>query len=142
MKFGNLSSFEFILQNDSYSQFFKYLLVSLLCLSIDFSSYLFFYFFLKFEIDIAATIGYCLGLFFSYFLLISYVFKATNNKIVKPPLRFFLYIISGAVGAISTYVTVNFAVYIFGNNLYFAKFMAVIISFLTVYLFRKKIVFA
>jgi len=142
MKFANYKLITSIFLNVLRWQFFKYFLVSLICLSIDFSFYLFLFYILNIDLDISATIGYVAGLIISYFLLTKYVFSSVNRKSLKFLLRrVFLFLISGTVGAISTYSVVNIVVVIFGNNVYLAKAMAVISSFLIVFLFRKFIVF-
>lgn len=142
MKFANYKLITSIFLNVLRWQFFKYFLVSLICLSIDFSFYLFSFYILNIDLDISATIGYVAGLIISYFLLTKYVFSYVSRKSLKFLLRrVFLFLISGTVGAISTYSVVNIVVVIFGNNVYLAKAMAVIISFLIVFLFRKFIVF-
>ena len=142
MKFANYKLLTSIYLSGFKHQFFKYFLVSLICLIIDFSTYLFLFYILNIDLDISATIGYVAGLIISYFLLTKYVFNSVSRKSLLFLLRrFFLFLISGTVGAISTYSTVNFVVVIFGNNVYLAKGMAVISSFLIVFLFRKFIVF-
>jgi putative flippase GtrA len=142
MKFANYKLITSIFLNVLRWQFFKYFLVSLICLSIDFSFYLFLFYILNIDLDISATTGYIAGLIISYFLLTKYVFSSVSRKSLKFLLRrFFLFLISGTVGAISTYSVVNIVVVIFGNNVYLAKAMAVMSSFLIVFLFRKFIVF-
>jgi putative flippase GtrA len=142
MKFANYKLITSIFLNVLRWQFFKYFLVSLICLSIDFLFYLFLFYILNIDLDISATIGYVAGLIISYFLLTKYVFSSVSRKSLKFLLRrVFLFLISGTVGAISTYSVVNIVVVIFGNNVYLAKAMAVISSFLIVFLFRKFIVF-
>ena len=142
MKFANHKLITSIFLNGFKQQFFKYFLVSLICLVIDFSSYLFLFYILNIDLDISATIGYVAGLIISYFLLTKYVFSSVSRKSLKFLLRrVFLFLISGTVGAISTFSVVNIVVVIFGNNVYLAKAMAVMSSFLIVFLFRKFIVF-
>jgi hypothetical protein len=142
MKFANHKLITSIFLNGFKQQFFKYFLVSLICLAIDFSCYLFLFYVLNIDLDISATIGYVAGLIISYFLLTKYVFSSVSRKSLKFLLRrVFLFLISGTVGAISTYSVVNIVVVIFGNNVYLAKAMAVMSSFLIVFLFRKFIVF-
>ena len=75
--------------------------------------------------------------FFGFFLLYSLFFLSVEALFFG----FFLFLISGTVGAISTFSVVNIVVVIFGNNVYLAKAMAVMSSFLIVFLFRKFIVF-
>jgi len=142
MKFAIYKFITSFFLNGFKQQFFKYFLVSLICLVIDFSSYLFLFYVLNIDLDISATIGYVAGLIISYFLLTKYVFSSVSRNSLKFLLRrFFLFLISGTVGAISTFSVVNIVVVIFGNNVYLAKAMAVISSFLIVFLFRKFIVF-
>jgi putative flippase GtrA len=142
MKFANHKLITSVFLNSFKQQFFKYFLVSLICLVIDFSSYLFLFYVLSIDLDISATIGYVAGLIISYFLLTKYVFSSVSRKSLKFLLRrVFLFLISGTVGAISTFSVVNIVVVIFGNNVYLAKAMAVMSSFLIVFLFRKFIVF-
>jgi putative flippase GtrA len=142
MKFANYKLITSIFLNVLRWQFFKYFLVSLICLSIDFLFYLFLFYILNIDLDISATIGYVAGLIISYFLLTKYVFSSVSRKSLKFLLRrVFLFLISGTVGAISTYSVVNIVVVIFGNNIYLAKAMATISSFIIVFLFRKFIVF-
>jgi len=143
MKFVNYNLITSFFLNSFNKQFLKYFLVSLICLLIDFSSYLFLFYVLNIDLDISATVGYVAGLIISYFLLTKYVFYSISRKsLVLFSRRIFLFFISGTVGAISTYSAVNIVAIIFGNNVYLAKAIAVISSFLIVFLFRKFIVFS
>jgi putative flippase GtrA len=138
MKFTNYKLITSIFLKRFKQQFFKYFLVSLICLAIDFSCYLFLFYVLNIYLDISATIGYVVGLIISYFLLTKYVFNSISKKSLKFQLRrIFLFLISGTVGAISTYSVVNIVVVIFGNDIYLAKAMAAVSSFIIVFLFRK-----
>ncbi len=122
-------------------QFIKYFAVSLTALSIDYSTYIILINYKNIEIAEAAVIGYFVGFIFSYFLFSKVVFNVSNVNLTEKVKQIFLYLLSGFLGLAMTYVITSLSVLLIGNNIHMAKIIAVIISFIVVYLFRKYIVF-
>lgn len=121
-------------------QFSKYFFISALALGIDISIYSFLIENKLLLQQIAASISYLVGLFFSYFLLKGHVFKngwLREKKIIE----FILFVCSGFFGAATTYIIVDLYLSINNNQSYIAKMLAVGSSFVSVYYIRKKIVF-
>lgn len=121
-------------------EFSKYFIVSVTALSIDIGIYSLLIENKLFHQPIAASISYLVGLFFSYILLKIYVFKTgwlQDRKIYE----FILFISSGFFGVAITYITVELYINIKNNQSYMAKIIAVGLSFMSVYIVRKKLVF-
>ena len=92
-----------------------------------------------FNIPVAASLGYLGGLLIAYMLLIRYVFFDKRSR--DRSLELALFILSGFLGVFLTFISVKVYVSIFEENIFRAKFFAVSISFITIYLFRRLVVF-
>ena len=92
------------------------------------------------ELPLAAVVGYLSGLIVAYFLIEKGVFKDGWLK-HRRMLEALVFVCSGILGLIITYLVVAGFVYVIGPMLNAAKIVAVIFSFIGVYLFRKLVVF-
>jgi putative flippase GtrA len=121
-------------------EFFRYIFVSGLALIVDYGFYLSI---LALDTDnppMIAAISYLTGLLVAYLLSINKVFK--NGWLRKRRwIEFTLFLISGLVGATISFISVEIYLVKFGKDLIAAKTIAVILSFIVVYLIRKKIIF-
>jgi putative flippase GtrA len=122
------------------NEFIPYVCISLIALILDCSLY---WLLCEYEIlsqAIDAVIGYLFGLIFAYFMMRSLIFKDgwLKDKRIYEALLFGL---SGLLGAITTYLVVLLYGQFFQEKSHIAKIAAIGISFITVYLFRKKIIF-
>jgi putative flippase GtrA len=120
--------------------FFRYLIVSAFALVIDYGSYLAILAIDKENPPIIAAISYLIGLFAAYLLSIKKVFKKgwlANSRYIES----ILFFLSGLMGAVISYISAEIYLTRFGQNLKIAKLVAVVISFLIIYLIRKKIIF-
>lgn len=129
-----------ILFNQHTIEFIKYICVSIIAVIVDFSIYSLFLTYSIFPINYAGTTSYLIGLFIAYFLLKLYVFKKSWLK-KRYKIEVFLFFISGIIGATITFLTISVYQNIYQKGSYIAKFFASILSFITVYLFRKFYVF-
>ncbi len=88
----------------------------------------------------SAVIGYLAGLVLAYFLIGGRIFK---NGWLKDRKLFemMLFGLSGLLGVMITYITVNAYVSVIGQDVNQAKLVAIGLSFFSVYLFRKFFVF-
>ena len=118
--------------------FIKYLCVSIVCLIIDYTFYFCFYKILSIDLSLAASLGYILGLTCSYILMTQRVFK---KSWLKKNVEVLLFALSGFFGVLTTYLTVYSYNLFFGEHVHLAKLSAVIISFISVYLIRRYIIF-
>jgi putative flippase GtrA len=120
--------------------FSKYLVISLLCLTADYLTYWILSVYKIFSIPSSSALGYSLGLLISFFLFKKSIFSngwLRNRKLYE----FILFLISGAIGILATYLSTRIYVMLYGENIHVAKLSAVGLSFITVFLFRKKVVF-
>ena len=88
----------------------------------------------------ASVLGYSFGLIVAYVLIRNRVFKngwLENQKKIE----FLLFVLSGVLGMVLTYGTVRCVIDVTGDCVNLAKFFAVMVSFVGVYLFRKLVVF-
>jgi len=119
----------------------RYLVASVAALGVDFSTYWALVRLFHITIPVAAGVGYSTGLVISYFFLVGYVF---NNRWLeeKKGVEVILFVLSGGLGVVITYQSAFLYVKIAdGGNLYVAKLLTVCASFVSVFLFRKFIVF-
>jgi putative flippase GtrA len=117
-----------------------YFSVSAFCLLLDYFIYWLLAFNKLLSPQLASVMGYSAGFLLSYFLMSQRVFKDGWMK-DKKHIEFILFVASGFVGALLTYVTVKMYVIAFGLHLAKAKIVAIGISFVCVYTFRKIFVF-
>lgn len=121
-------------------EFTGYLLASLLALAVDYSCYWFLAGNHILSQPTAAVIGYLIGLIVAYFLIAERVFKDGWLK-NKKYYELILFLVSGILGAILTYLAVFLYGYIIRENIHEAKIFAIGLSFTGVYAFRKLVVF-
>ena len=118
----------------------KYLYISAISLIVDYSVYLVLVYSKLLSIPIASAAGYSSGMVLSYLLLITNVF--TDGWLKQKRLQeSILFLISGALGITLTYLTSWLVLQVAGPRVQLAKLLSVMVSFFSVYLFRKLIVF-
>jgi putative flippase GtrA len=129
-----------IIENKHAEEFIKYFIVSFFAVLIDYLSYWFFFKKKLFPQIYAGSLGYLTGLIFAYFLIKRFVFKKTwlEHKKTTEVLLFF---ISGAIGIITTFLTIFLYQKIVLEQSHMAKIIATPTSFTIVYFFRKLYVF-
>jgi len=122
------------------SQFSHYVIVSGIALCVDYGSYWLLATGTDLALPVAASIGYGIGLIVAYFLIAGRVFEDgwLRNKRV---LEVTLFLLSGLLGVFLTYGTVAMYINLFGEHLHGPKLLAISISFIGVYIFRKYVVF-
>lgn len=123
-----------------FNEFANYFLASLLSLIFDFFIYWTLANKFQLRLSYAAAFGYIMGLMVAYYLISKYIFTngwLNNNKMKE----YLLFLFSGFVGVIITFMSVELYVMTFEDNLYTAKLFATGFSFIIVFLFRKFIVF-
>lgn len=121
--------------------FFRYFFVSAICLVIDYTVFLVGSFLLELAVEVSAVLGYLFGLVVAFLLMVSHVFDKANRRASRS-IELFLFFISGGLGIGITYVVTLTMVTIMPSSIVMPKLAATIVSFLSVYLFRKKVVFA
>ena len=121
-------------------EFIQYMLVSALALLVDYGCYWLLATYHVLELPQAAVAGYLAGIGVAYFLIAGRVFK---NGWLKDQRLYeaLLFATSGLLGVASTYLTVLLYVMTFGAQVNGSKMVAITISFISVYLFRKLVVF-
>jgi putative flippase GtrA len=88
----------------------------------------------------AAVAGYLTGLVVAYFLIRARIF--TNGWLkTRKFYEALLFLSSGLLGSVTTYATVKLYVLVVGQQMNEAKLGAVAVSFFSVYLYRKYVVF-
>lgn len=92
------------------------------------------------EPQTASAFGYTCGLIFAYIYMKKFVFVDAKNERNKKS-EILLFAVSGLVGICVTYITVYAWVGFVNDSLYLAKLFAVVLSFASVYVFRRAIVF-
>lgn len=125
---------------DEIKEFVGYVIASAVSLLVDYIVYFAIVNKHIFSLSVSADIGYLSGLVVAYYLLSGKVFKGgwmRNKKIQEVG----LFAVSGIFGMLITYITVTVYVNLIGHQIIGAKNAAVIVSFISVYIFRKKIVF-
>lgn len=118
-----------------------YTAASLLALLVDYGTYWLLAAVWGMELGSAAVVGYLVGMVVSYLLLTRAVFLQRRHA-GRPAYEVLLFCLSGILGVTLTYLTVTLLNRFAGADLHSAKLAAVGVSFITVYLFRKNVVFA
>jgi putative flippase GtrA len=121
-------------------EFLRYVLVSALALIVDYGCYWILASNQLLDLPKAAVVGYTVGLIIAYFLIADRVFQNGWLK-DKKHIEAFLFLLSGLLGIILTYIVVKVVLLIFGERINLAKLIAVGVSFIGVYIFRKFYVF-
>ena len=122
-------------------EFLRYLLVSALALSLDYLAYFIILLNDTMGLPSAAVCGYVFGMLVAYFFMSNKVFRYQRPKTNKVR-EIILFMISGFIGIIVTYLTVWYVASVEGADAFVSKGVAVVLSFFSVYMFRKFIVFA
>jgi len=89
---------------------------------------------------LASVFGYLFGMIVAYILIRDNVFNDGWLE-DKKKLEFMLFLLSGLLGLALTYGSVRCVVYMIGERINLAKLVAVGVSFVGVYFFRKFVVF-
>lgn len=118
----------------------KYVAASAVALILDYSVYWILAVWLNVSVGMAAAAGYGAGLVLAYLLISTGVF-ARRWLSGRRGLEAALFGLSGLIGLVLTYVTATLVHDLAGGSLHAAKLAAVAVSFVTVYLFRKFVVF-
>jgi len=121
-------------------EFIKYTAASAIALALDYSVYWVLAGRMGVSIGTAAAVGYVAGMVLAYVLLSSGVFTRrwlSGRRGIEAG----LFAVSGLIGLVLTYVTATLFDRLAGGNLHEAKMAAVAVSFVSVYLFRKLVVF-
>jgi len=121
-------------------QFAKYTAASALALSLDYTVYWSLVKQLGFEISTAASVGYLCGLAVTYGLMSRKVFSPgwlSGRRTVEAV----LFALSGLLGLCLTFATALLVDRWLGAGLHQAKLAAIFVSFFSVYLFRRFVVF-
>lgn len=122
------------------AEFLKYTSCSAIALVLDYAVYWSLVAQFGFGIAPAATIGYSCGLALAYVLLSRGVFS-TRWLAGRRGIEITLFVISGLLGLALTFITaITFERFV-STNVHAAKIAAIIVSFVSVYLFRKFLVF-
>lgn len=131
--------FRKILPKNFTNEFLKYLFVSLIAVAVDYSIYWVIFSNRLLSQAYAGTVSYLLGLFVAYFLLITFVFKKSLLKNKK--IEIILFLISGLIGTSITFITITTYQHLYLAETHLAKIIAIIFSFIIVYVFRKFFIF-
>ena len=121
--------------------FLRYLFVSAICLVIDYIVFFVGSFVLGFAVEVSAVLGYLVGLVVAFLLMVSHVFDKAGRRSSRS-IELFLFLISGGLGIGLTYAVTLTVVTIMPSSVVIPKLAATVVSFVSVYLFRKKVVFA
>lgn len=121
-------------------QFSRYTIVSAVALALDFAVYLLLTHF-GWRPSVAGVLGYVQGLMLHFSMSTRFVFKTAGTQ--KTQMRLFAeFAASGIVGLGITAFTIAVATEILHLGVLVAKLAAVVVSFLTVFLLRRSVVFA
>lgn len=121
-------------------EFLKYTTASAAALALDYGVYWLLAGGLGIDVGPAAALGYAVGMLLAYLLLSAGVFRGrwlSGRRGIEAT----LFVLSGLVGLVLTFVTATLVHQLAGGSLHVAKFAAVAVSFVTVYLIRKFVVF-
>lgn len=121
-------------------EFLKYTAASAAALALDYGVYWLMAGQLGVGIGPAAALGYGAGMVLAYLLLSAGVFRG-RWLAGRRGIEATLFLISGLAGLALTYVTATLVHQLAGGSLHAAKIAAVAVSFVTVYLIRKFVVF-
>ena len=113
-----------------------YTLISLIALFIDGSLYFVSVNLTNIYPPVLASISYSAGLILAYFLLLKFVYNKANSG-----WTFFLFLTSGILGIISTFLSSFIFLKFIYNSAYLSKIFAVLVSYIIVFLYREYLVF-
>lgn len=121
-------------------EFLKYIVASALALVVDYGCYWLIVTNRFLDLPKSAVVGYIAGLVVAYYLIADKVFKDGWLKDRKR-IEAALFLLSGLLGIALTYITVKVIILLFGERINLAKFSAVGVSFIGVYIARKYFIF-
>jgi putative flippase GtrA len=121
-------------------EFARYVGASAIALTADYLVYWFLATRSIVTVSLASVFGYLFGMIVAYILIRDNVFNDGWLE-DKKKLEFMLFLLSGLLGLALTYGSVRCVVYMIGERINLAKLVAVGVSFVGVYFFRKFVVF-
>jgi putative flippase GtrA len=129
-----------VVEGKALLKFIKYFAASAIALVVDYAVYWLLAQSTKMSLPQAAVVGYLAGLVAAYFLISNHIF--TNGWLQKQKVfEALLFASSGLFGTLITYMTVKFYTILIAEDLNGAKLSAIAVSFFSVYLYRRYIVF-
>ena len=117
--------------------FFRYGLVGVLSVCVDFILLFAFFDILRFSLDISVTASFLISSIFNFSMHRNYTFKKFNSKMSYQLLKYILLVF---VSYFITVYSINYLVDI-GWDIYISKFISVCIVYIYGYLFGKYFVF-
>ena len=127
-------------QGKALLRFAKYFGASAIALVVDYVVYWLLAQSTELSLPQAAALGYLAGLVAAYFLISNHIFTdgwLRERKVFEA----ILFASSGLFGTLITYITVKFYTILIAEDLNGAKLSAIAVSFFSVYLYRRYIVF-
>jgi len=118
--------------------FQTYFIISLFGLIVDFSFYGFMVNFIELRPEHAGALSYIVGLILLYCLMTKYLPAKKNHSKFQ---GITLFLLSGLFGIFITYIIIFLIMRFNYLDYIFAKVSAIVISFITIYLVRKKVLF-
>lgn len=120
--------------------FTQYTIISAVALVLDYMVYWSLVLSNQLSVGLSAAIGYMCGLVFAYLLMSARLFKngwLANQKVKEVA----LFALSGLIGISLSYAITEIYVRNIDSNIHVAKILATLICFVTVFTFRKLVVF-
>ncbi len=114
------------------NSFIRYSIVGVLTVIIDYMLLYISFSLFNIEQNLSITLSYISASLFNFFMHKKYTFKSTD-KASKEILKF---VVIGVISYIITIVLINYLVEL-GLNIYFAKLITVIFTFINVYIISK-----
>jgi putative flippase GtrA len=129
-----------VIEGKALLRFIKYFAASAIALVVDYAVYWLLARSTTLSLPQAAVVGYLAGLVAAYFLISNHIF--TDGWLQKrKAFEALLFASSGLFGTLITYVTVKLYTILIAEDLNGAKLSAIAVSFFSVYLYRRYIVF-
>jgi putative flippase GtrA len=129
-----------VIEGKALLRFIKYFAASAIALVVDYAVYWLLARSTTLSLPQAAVVGYLAGLVAAYFLISNHIF--TDGWLQKRKVfEALLFASSGLFGTLITYVTVKLYTILIAEDLNGAKLSAIAVSFFSVYLYRRYIVF-
>jgi len=129
-----------VIEGKALLRLIKYFAASAIALVVDYAVYWLLARSTTLSLPQAAVVGYLAGLVAAYFLISNHIF--TDGWLQKrKAFEALLFASSGLFGTLITYVTVKLYTILIAQALNGAKLSAIAVSFFSVYLYRRYIVF-
>jgi putative flippase GtrA len=129
-----------VIEGKALLRFIKYFAASAIALVVDYVVYWLLARSTTLSLPQAAVVGYLAGLVAAYFLISNHIF--TDGWLQKrKAFEALLFASSGLFGTLITYVTVKLYTILIAEDLNGAKLSSIAVSFFSVYLYRRYIVF-